>query len=78
VTALSKEPFCRKCGKDEETAYHVLIECEALGCICYSVLGPSGFELETIHQDPTQPLLDLIRKTGMFDGGLGFFLPKGA
>jgi hypothetical protein len=52
----------------EETAHHILFECEALGCIRYSVLGPSGFELGTIYQEPMKPLLDLIRKAGIFDG----------
>jgi hypothetical protein len=61
-----KEPVCRKCGMGEETAHHILFECEALGCIRYSVHGPSGFELETIHQEPIKPLLDLIRKAGIF------------
>jgi hypothetical protein len=50
----------------EETAHHILFECEALGRIHYSVLEPSGFELETIHQEPIKPLLDLIRKAGIF------------
>jgi hypothetical protein len=52
----------------DETAHHILFECEALGRIRYSVLGPSGFELETIHQELIKPLLDLIRKAGIFDG----------
>jgi hypothetical protein len=50
-----------------ETAHHILFECEALGRIRYSVLGPSGFELQRIHQEPIKPLLDLIRKAGIFD-----------
>jgi hypothetical protein len=50
----------------EETAHHILFECEALDRIRYSVLGPPGFELETIHQEPIKPLLDLIRKAGIF------------
>jgi hypothetical protein len=63
-----KEPVCRKCGLGEETASHIFSECEALGRIRYSVLGPPEFELETINQEPTKPLLDLIRKVGIFDG----------
>jgi hypothetical protein len=63
-----EEPVCRKCGMGEETAHHILFECEALGRIRYSVLGPPGFELETIHQEPVKPLLYLIRKAGIFDG----------
>jgi hypothetical protein len=62
-----EEPVCRKCGMGEETAHHMLFECEALGRIQYSVLGPSVFELETIHQEPIMPMLDLIRKAGIFD-----------
>jgi hypothetical protein len=56
-----------QCGMGEETAHHILFECEALGRSRYSVLGPSGFELETIYQEPIKPLLDLIRKAGIFD-----------
>jgi hypothetical protein len=52
----------------EETAHHILFECKALGRIHYSVIGPSRFELETIHQELIKPLLDLIGKTGIFDG----------
>jgi hypothetical protein len=50
-----EEPVCRKCGMGEETASHILFECKALGRIRYSVLGP------------IKPLLDLIRKAGIFD-----------
>jgi hypothetical protein len=63
-----EEPVCRKCGVGEETAHHILFECEALGRIHYSVLGPPGFELETIHQEFIKPLLDLVRKAGIFYG----------
>jgi hypothetical protein len=62
-----EEPVCRKCGMGEETAHHILFECEALGRIRYSVLGPSRFELETIHQEPIKPMLDLIRNAGILD-----------
>jgi hypothetical protein len=62
-----EEPVCRKCGMGEETAHHILFECEALARIRYSVLTPSGFELETIHQEPIKTLLELIKKAGIFD-----------
>jgi hypothetical protein len=59
----------------EETAHHILFECEALGRIRYSVIGPSEFVLETIHQETIKPLLDLIRKAGIFDEV--YALPRG-
>jgi hypothetical protein len=52
-----EEPVCRKCGMGEETAHHIVFECEALGRIRCSVLRPAGFELETIHQEPINPCL---------------------
>jgi hypothetical protein len=52
----------------EETAHYILFECEVLGCIRHSVLGPPALELETIHQEPIKPLLDLIRKAGICYG----------
>jgi hypothetical protein len=63
-----EELVCRKCGMGEETAHHILFECEVLGRIHYSVLRPPAFELETIHHEPIKPLLDLIRKAGIFHG----------
>jgi hypothetical protein len=63
-----EEPVCRKCGMVEETAHHILFECEALGRIRYSVLGPPGFDLETILQEPIKPLLDPIKKARIIDG----------
>jgi hypothetical protein len=66
IGVYKEEPVYRKCGMGEETAHHILFECEALGRIRYSVLGPPGFELGTIHQEHIKPLLDLIRKAGIF------------
>jgi hypothetical protein len=63
-----EEPVCRKCDMGEETAHHILFECEALGRICYSVLEPPGLKPETVYQEPIKTLLDLIRKAGIFDG----------
>jgi hypothetical protein len=51
----------------EETAHHILFECEALGRIRYSVVGTYEFVLETFHQEPIKPLLDLTCKAGIFD-----------
>jgi hypothetical protein len=60
-----EETICRKCGMEEETAHHILFECEAVGRIRYSVLGSPGFKLETIHVEVIKPLLDLTRKAGI-------------
>jgi hypothetical protein len=35
-----EEPVCRECGMGEETAHHILFECEALGRIRYSLDVP--------------------------------------
>jgi hypothetical protein len=51
----------------EDLDSDILFECEAIGRIRYSVLGHPGFELETIHQEPIKPLLDLIREAGISD-----------
>jgi hypothetical protein len=61
-----EEPVSRKCCMGKETAHHILFECKALGRIRYS--APPAFELETIHQERIKPLLDMIRKAGIFDG----------
>jgi hypothetical protein len=63
-----EEPVCRKCGIGEETAHHILFECEALGRIRYSVLGAPALELETIHIEPIKLLLDRTRKAEILDG----------
>jgi hypothetical protein len=63
-----EEPVCRKCCKGEGIAHHILFECEALGRIRYSVLGPPRLELETIHEEPIKLPLDVIRKARIFYG----------
>jgi hypothetical protein len=54
-----EEPVCRKCGVGEETAHHILFECEVLGCIRHSVLGPPWIRARDssprTHQDPARP-----------------------
>jgi hypothetical protein len=57
-----EEPVCRRCGMGEETAHHILFECKALSRIRYPVFGPPGFELETIHQERSKPMLGLTRR----------------
>jgi hypothetical protein len=51
----------------EETAHHILFECEVLGRIHYS-----GLELETIYQEPIKSLLDQE-----FFMGFRFLWPRG-
>jgi hypothetical protein len=73
VRIYKEEPVCRKCGKGGETAHNIHFECNALDRNRYSVFGHPGIQLQTIHQEAIQPLLELTKKAGIFNGGLSFY-----
>ena len=45
----------------DETAEHVLLECEALGRHRLRALGPPGKEQENIMANPVETILNFIR-----------------
>ena len=52
---------CRWCELVDETAEHVLLECEALGRHRLRALGPPGKEQENIMANPVETILNFIR-----------------
>jgi len=39
MMGIGNDPWCRKCGTEEETSIHILCECEALASLRYIYLG---------------------------------------
>ena len=48
IMGLNNKPTCRKCGIEEETAVHILCECEALVSLRYTHLGSFFLDPEDI------------------------------
>lgn len=60
---------CRKCSTSEETAEHVLLECEALGRTRRSIMGLPGREMDTLQQDPVGVIAEFIRRSDLLNWG---------
>ena len=52
---------CTWCELVNETAEHILLECEALGRHRLTALGPPGKEQENITANPVETILNFIR-----------------
>jgi hypothetical protein len=48
LMGLINNPFCRKCGAEEETSVHILRECEALASLRPAYLSSFSLDPEDI------------------------------
>ena len=68
---LLDSPLCRKCGVREETAAHILCECEALASLRHAYLGSFFLEPEDIRSLGLGAIWSYSKITGLpcFDMG---------
>ena len=45
---LTSIPLCGRCGAEDETSVHILSECEGLGSLRHTYLGPFFLDPEDI------------------------------
>ena len=64
---IKPDSRCRLCEVEEESAEHILLDCEALALSRLITLGLPGEEESTIRNDPIKKTLEFIRKTGVYD-----------
>ena len=65
---LATEPFCRKCGKAEESAHHILSECEALVRARLIHLGDFILEPKEFTLISPTKTLGFIKDSGVLEG----------
>jgi hypothetical protein len=65
---LSNSPTCDRCQEENETATHVLCECEALADFRFRHLGQYFMEPSDYFDVPTYKILHYIRSAGLLRG----------
>jgi hypothetical protein len=65
---LSNSPTCERCQERNETATHILCECEALACLRLRHLGQYFMEPSDYFDVPTYKILRFIRSAGLLRG----------
>jgi hypothetical protein len=65
---LSNSPTCDRCQKENETATHILCECEALAHLRFRRLGRYFMEPSDYFDVPTYKILHYIRSAGLLRG----------
>jgi len=63
---LNNNPFCRKCGTEEETSVHILCECEALASLKYTYLGSFFLNPEDVGKIVMGAIWNFAKGTGLF------------
>ena len=59
---------CSKCHKADETAYHILYDCECLANTRAQILGNYFIKLDELARIPVENLVYIIKKTGLHWG----------
>jgi hypothetical protein len=65
---LSNSPTCDRCQKENETATHILCECEALAHLRFRHLCQYYMEPSDYFDVPTYKILHYIRSAGLLRG----------
>jgi hypothetical protein len=65
---LSNSPICDRCQEENETATHILCECEALAYLRFCHLGQHLMEPSDYFDVPTYKILRYIRSAGLLKG----------
>ena len=60
------DPICRLYNEEEETATHVILECDALARCRYNLLGAVNSQEAFSKNDLVKRLLNLIKVANLF------------
>ena len=66
IMGVIKDPVCRGCGYNDETATHILCECEAFSAHRFEHLGRHVIEPWELQDIPVKCLLIFASATGLF------------
>ena len=74
---LIDSPLCRRCGAEEETAAHVLCECEALATLGHTHLGSSFLDPEDVRNLSLGESGTFLKGQGSHDLEFSLMVTKG-
>jgi len=67
IGVSSDSPMCRLCLEADETAHHILCECDALARLRMEILGNGYPQPDFYHTLPIKDVLRLIKSANIFD-----------
>jgi hypothetical protein len=65
---LTDDPICERCLEDDESATHILCDCEALDNLRFRHLGQFFMEPSDYYDAPINKVLHSIRSVGLIKG----------
>jgi hypothetical protein len=65
---LSDNPICERCLEEDESATHILCDCEAVAHVRFRHLGQFFTEPSDYYDAPTYKVLHFIRGVGLIKG----------
>ncbi|KAJ8916729.1 hypothetical protein NQ315_013933 [Exocentrus adspersus] len=81
LMGLAEEATCRFCSEEEETAVHVLCQCEGLARLRFLILGEENPSASSYTEAPLSRLWSLMQRTQLdrgFTGTLAFAIAASA
>jgi hypothetical protein len=67
LLGIENSPICPGCGEREETSFHFLAECEALGRQRYTTFGSERLEAAQLKSIGWTDILSFMRRSGRFN-----------
>jgi hypothetical protein len=65
---LTDDPICGRCLEEDESATHILCDCEAIVNLGLRHLGQFFMEPSDYYDDPINRVLHFIRSEGLING----------
>jgi hypothetical protein len=65
---LTDDPTCGRCLQEDESATHILCDCEAIGHLRFRHLGQFFMEPSDFYDTPIIKVLHFIRSVGLIKG----------
>jgi hypothetical protein len=65
---LTDDPTCERCLEEDESATHILCECEAIANLRFHHLGQFFMEPSDYYDAPINKVLHFIRSAGLIKG----------
>jgi hypothetical protein len=65
---LTNDPICERCLEKDESATHILYDCEAVAHIRFRHLGQFFLETSDYYDAPIDKVLHFIRGVGLIRG----------
>jgi hypothetical protein len=67
-TGVTDDPTCERCLEEDESATHVLCDCEAIAYLQFRRLGQYFMAPDDYYDTPISKVLQFLRNVGLIKG----------